>query len=133
MASHSMDMAKKLGEVMQVSGGTQAGAHISAPQRRPRGGGMESHPQEQASQEGYLHELSSRTQHQRDEIDELRRIITALTNSVHHLERQLEEARMRQERPVQELTMRWDYLCANQSNKHNESISEKTKGGGGRQ
>ncbi len=105
MASHMMDMAKKVAEVIPEPSGDQTRAHRSAPPRRTRGG-MESHPQEQASQEGYLVELSTRTQHQRNEIDEMRRIITALTNTVHHLERQVEEARIRQERPVQELTLR---------------------------
>ena len=105
MASHMMDMAKKIAPVISEPSGGEIRAHRGAAQRRTRGG-TESFPQEQASQEGYLNELSTRTQHQRDEIDELRRIITALNNTVHHLERQVEEARIRQERPVQELTLR---------------------------
>ncbi|KAL9955369.1 hypothetical protein ACROYT_G036679 [Oculina patagonica] len=107
MPNHMMDMAKKVAEVISEPSSEQAGAHRSAPQRRTRGG-MLPHPQEQASQEGYLVELSTRTQHQRNEIDEMRRIITALSNTVHHLERQVEEARIRQERPVQELTLRFN-------------------------
>ena len=103
MASHVMDMAKKIGQI--ISEGTQAEVHRSAPTRRTRGG-MESFPQEQASQEGFFNDLSTRTQHHRDEIDELRHTINGLSNTVHHLERQLEEARIRQERPVQELTLR---------------------------
>ena len=108
MASHVMDMAKKVGVLISVeTSGAQTAAHRSGPPpRRTRGGGMESLPQEQASQEGYFSELSTRTQHHRTEIDEMRRIITGLTNTVHHLERQVEEARIRQERPVQELTLR---------------------------
>ena len=98
-----MDMAKKIGQI--ISEGAQAEVHRSAPTRRTRGG-MESFPQEQASQEGFMNELSTRTQHQRNEIDEMRRTITILSNTVNHLERQLEEARIRQERPVQELTLR---------------------------
>ena len=105
MASHVMDMAKKVGQLTIDPSSVQTGAHRGAAPRRTRGG-MESLPQEQASQEGYLNELSTRTQHQRNEIDELRHIITSLSNTVHHLERQLEEARIRQERPVQELTLR---------------------------
>ncbi len=59
--------------------------------------------QEPASQEGSnLNELSARTQHQRNEIDEMRR----LSSTVCHLERQLEELRARQERPLQELNIR---------------------------
>lgn len=105
MASHVMDMAKKIGQIISESGGSQAEVHRGGPTRRARGG-MESFPQEQASQEGFLNELSTRTQHQRNEIDEMRRTITVLTNTVNHLERQVEEARIRQERPVQELTLR---------------------------
>ncbi len=63
-------------------------------------------PQEQASQEGSLNELSTRTQHQRNEIAEMRRIIESLSNTVRHLERQQEESRARQERPLQELNIR---------------------------
>ena len=98
-----MDMAKKIGQI--ISEGARAEVHRSAPTGRARGG-MESFPQEQASQEGVFNELSTRTQHQRNEIDEMRRTITGLNNTVIHLERHLEEARMRQERPVQELTLR---------------------------
>ena len=105
MASHVMDMAKKLGNMLPESGDEEAQRHRGAVMRRNRGG-IESFPREQASQEGFINELSTRTQHQRNEIDEMRRIITALSNTVHHLERQLEEARIRQERPLQELTLR---------------------------
>ena len=77
MANHVMDMAKKIAQVISEPSGEQTSAHRGAAQRRTRGA-MELFPQEQASQEGYLHELSTRTQHQRDEIDELRRIVTAL-------------------------------------------------------
>ena len=105
MASHVMDMAKKLGNILPESGDEEAQRHRGTGIRRARGG-MESFPREQASQEGFLSELSTRTQHQRNEIDEMRRIITALSNTVNHLERQQEEARMRQERSIQELTLR---------------------------
>lgn len=105
MASHVMDMAKKLGNMLPESGDEEAQRHRGAVMRRTRGG-IESSPQEQASQEGFFNELSTRTQHQRNEIDELRRIISVLSNTVNHLERQVEEARVRQERPVQELTLR---------------------------
>ena len=103
MASHVMDMAKKIGQI--ISEGTRAEVQRGVPSGRARGG-MESFPQEQASQEGYIHELSTRTQHQRNEIDEMRRTMTALKNTVNHLERQVEEGRIGQERPVQELTLR---------------------------
>ena len=98
-----MDMAKKIGQI--ISEGTRGEVHRSAPTRRARGG-MESFPQEQASQEGFFNELSTRTQHQRNEIDEMRRTINILSNTVNHLERQQGEARIRQERPVQELALR---------------------------
>ena len=105
MASHVMDMAKKLGIILPESGDEEAQRHRGAAIRRARGG-IESSPREQASQEGVFNELSTRTQHQRNEIDELRRVINVLSNTVNHLERQVEEARIRQERPVQELTLR---------------------------
>lgn len=102
---HMMDMAKKLVNIFPEPGGTEAVEHRCAPARSTRGG-MESVPQEQASQEVCLNELSTRTQEQRKEIDELKRVITALTNTVHRLEHQVQETRMRQERPVQELNVR---------------------------
>ena len=105
MASHVMDMAKKIGQIISESGGSRGEVHRVAPTGRTRGG-MESLPQEQASQEGFFNDLSTRTQHQRTEIDEMRRTISGVNNTVNHLERQLEEARVRQERPVQELTLR---------------------------
>jgi len=95
-------MAKKIGQI--ISEGTRAEVHRGAPTGRARGG-MESFPQEQASQEVY-NELSTRTQYQRDELDEVRRNLNSLKNTVNHLERQAEEARIRQERPVQELALR---------------------------
>ena len=103
--NHVMDMAKKISAMSPKSGDEEAPRHRDAAIRRARGG-IESSPQEQASQEGFFNELSTRTQHQRNEIDEMRRIITVLSDTVHHLERQVEEARVRQERPVQELTLR---------------------------
>ena len=122
MASHVMDMATKIAPVISEPSGDETRVYRAAP-RRTRGG-TESFPQEQASQEGYLNERSTRTQHQQDEIDELRRIVnnlehredevrirhgrqvqehSLLTNAVHHLERQGEEVRIRQEILVQEL------------------------------
>lgn len=74
------------------------------------GDGAEAFPREQASREGYLHDLSIRTQTRREELDELRRKVAELSNIVNHMERQLEEARMRQERPIQELTLRYESL-----------------------
>ena len=75
------------------------------PPRRTRGG-MEARPQEQASHEEYLTDLATLCHEQRNEIDEMRRLLTALSSTVQHLERRLEEARVRQERPMQELTLR---------------------------
>ena len=73
--------------------------------RRTRGD-LGVRPQEQAAQEVYLSELSRQTQNHQGEIDELRHRVNNVDNNVHHLERRLEEIRMRQERPIQELTMR---------------------------
>ena len=102
-----MDIAKTLGDLIPEPGiFAQIGAQRGAPSSRARGG-TESIPQEQASLEENLNELpTSLIQHQRNEIDELRHIITVLTKTVNHLERQLQEARMGLERPVQELTLR---------------------------
>lgn len=109
MTSHVMDIAKALGNgniMIPEPGVAQTGAQRGAPTSCARGG-TESTPQQQASLEENLNELpTSLTQHQRNEIDELRHIITVLTKTVNHLERQVEEAHMRLERPVQELTLR---------------------------
>jgi len=105
MTSHVMDMAKKIAQIISESSGSRGEVHRGAPTGRTRGG-MESFPQEQASQEGFFHDLSTRTQHQRNEIDEMRRSFNALNSTVPHMERQVEEARIRQERAVQELTLR---------------------------
>ncbi|KAL9955416.1 hypothetical protein ACROYT_G036739 [Oculina patagonica] len=68
----------------------------------------EPQPQEQASQERYqkINLLSTRTERQRNEIDEMRHSITALTNAVHRLEQQIKESFARQERPLQEMSIR---------------------------
>ena len=87
------------------SGDEEAPRHRGTGMRRARGG-IESFPQEQCSQEGFVNELATRYQHQRDEIDEITHLIRALRGTVNHLERQLHEARMGQERPVQELALR---------------------------
>ena len=65
-----------------------------------------SQEQAMASQEGSLNELSTRTQHLRNENDEMRRIIEGLSNRMRHLQQQLEELRASQERPLQELNIR---------------------------
>lgn len=104
MASHVMDLAMKVGQLMSEPSSAQTGAHRGAAAPRCTRGGMESLPQEQASQDSYLNDLSTRTEHQRNEIDEMRHIITTLSIRVHHL-RQLVEAQIRQERQVQELTL----------------------------
>ncbi len=107
MSNHVMDLAKSVNSLIS--------AFAEMEVRR-----KESLPQEQASQEGCLNELSTRTQQQRNEIDEMRRAMESLSNTVRHLERQLEESRAmqeesrarqeesraRQERPLQELSIR---------------------------
>ena len=89
---------------LSTSHETEPQTQRTAP-RRTRGG-AEARPQEQAAQEVYLSELSTQTHNHQGEIDELRHRVTNTDNNVHHLERRLEEIRMRQERPIQELTMR---------------------------
>jgi len=103
LTSHMMDMSKAFAAVIAAKS-SDTGTQRTAP-RRTRGG-MEARPQEQTSHEGYLSELSTESQLQRNEIDELRRVNAGLSSTVQHLERRLEEARMRQERSIQELTLR---------------------------
>ena len=76
-----------------------------SPIRRTRGG-AEAFPQEQASHDVFVNDLATLCQQQRAEIDEMRQHVNALNSSVQHLERRLEDTRMRVERPVQELTVR---------------------------
>lgn len=96
-------MSKKL-VALSTSIETERQTQRTAP-RRTRGD-WGARPQEQAAQEVYLSELSTQTQNHQGEIDELRHRVNNVDNNVHHLERRLEEIRMRQERPIQELTMR---------------------------
>ena len=96
-------MSKKL-VALSTSIETERQTQRTAP-RRTRGD-LGARPQEQAAQEVYLSELSTQTQNHQGEIDELRHGVNNINNNVHHLERRLEEIRMRQERPIQELTMR---------------------------
>ena len=96
-------MSKKI-DAMSMSRETEPQTQRTPP-RRTRGG-LEAHPQEQAAQELYLSKLSTQTHNHQGEIDVLRHRITNTDNSVHHLERRLEEFRMRQERPIQDLTIR---------------------------
>ena len=62
----------------------------------------ESDPREQAC----LDELSTRTQQQQQQIDEMRGTIDSLSNTVYHLERQQEELHARQEKPLREMNIR---------------------------
>ena len=103
LTGHLTDISKAI-VALSTSRETEPQTQRTAP-RRTRGG-LEAHPQVQAAQELYLRELSTQTHNHQGEIDELRHRITNTDNNVHHLERRLEEIRMRQERPVQELTMR---------------------------
>ena len=99
-----MDMSKAIADLLPAQG-TETQTQRNPP-RRTRAG-MEARPQEQAAQDDYMGELLAQTHRQRAEIDDLRRIVATLSNTVQHLERRLEEACMRQERPVQELTSRY--------------------------
>ena len=96
-------MSKKL-VALSTSIETERQTQRTAP-RRTRGD-LGARPQEQAAQEVHLSELSTQTQNHQGQIDELRHRVNNIDNNVHHLERRLEEVRMRQERPIQELTMR---------------------------
>ena len=100
---HLTDMSKK-----SVSLSTSREAEPQTQRAVPRRtrGDLGARPQEQAAQEVYLSELSTQTHSRQGEIDELIHRITNTANNLHHLERRLEEIRMRQERPIQELTMR---------------------------
>ena len=103
LTSHMMDMSKAIADLLPAQG-TETQTQRNPP-RRTRGG-MEARPQEQAAQDVYMGELSAQTHRQRAEIDDLRHMNATLSNTVQHLERRLEEVRMRQERPIQELTLR---------------------------
>ena len=103
LTGHLTDMSKKL-VALSTSIETERQTQRTAP-RRTRGD-LGARPQEQAAQEVYLSELSTQTQNHQGAIDELRHTVNNVDNNVHHLERRLEEIRMRQERPIQELTMR---------------------------
>ena len=103
LTGHLIDMSKKI-VALSTSREPEPQTQRTAP-RRTRGD-LGARPQEQAAQEVYLSELSTQTHNHQGEIDELRHRITNTDNNVHHLERRLEEIRMRQERPIQELTMR---------------------------
>ena len=104
LTSHMIDMTKAFA-ALKAAQAAESETPKNLPSRRTRGG-MEARPQEQASHEGYLADLATLCHEQRNEIDELRRLVNALSSSAQNLERRLEEARMRQERPMQELTLR---------------------------
>ena len=103
LTGHLIDMSKTI-VALSTSLETERQTRRTVP-RRTRGD-LGARPQEQAAQEVYLSELSTQTQSHQGEIGELRHRITNTDNNVHHLERRLEEIRVRQERPIQELTMR---------------------------
>ena len=104
LTGHLTDYMSKEMAALSTSIATERQTRRTAP-RRTRGD-LGAHPQEQASQEVYLSELSTQTHNHQGEIDELRHRITNTNNNVHHLERRLEEIGMRQERSIHELTMR---------------------------
>ena len=103
LTGHLTDIPKAIA-ASSTSRETERQTRRTAP-RRTRGD-LGARPQEQAAQEVYLSELSTQTHSHQGEIDELRHRVNNVDNNVHHLERRLEEIRMRQERPIQELTMR---------------------------
>ena len=102
LTGHLIDISKAIA-ASSTSRETERQTRRTAP-RRTRGD-LGAHPQEQAPQEVYLSELSTQTHYHQGEIDELRHRVTNADNNV-LLERRPEEIRMRQERPIQELTMR---------------------------
>ena len=103
LTGHLTDMSKK---IVSLSTSREAGPQTQRTAPRRTRGDLGARPQEQAAQEVYLSELSTQTHNHQGEIDELRHRVNNVDNNVHHLERRLEEIRMRQERPIQELTMR---------------------------
>ena len=103
LTGHLTDMSKKI-VALSAPRETEPQTQQTAP-RRTRGD-LGARPQEQAAREVYLSELSTQTHNHQGEIDELRHRVNNVDSNVHHLERRLEEIRMRQERPIQELTMR---------------------------
>ena len=96
-------MSKK---IVSLSTSREAGPQTQRTAPRRTRGDLGARPQEQAAQEVYLRELSTQTNNHQGEIDELRRTVNNVDNNVHHLERRLEEIGMRQERSIQELTLR---------------------------
>ena len=103
LTGHMTDMSKTI-VALSTSIKRKRQTRRTAPRRT--GDDLGARPQEQAAQEVYLSELSTQTQNHQGAIDELRHRVNNVDNNVHHLERRLEEIRMRQERPIQELTMR---------------------------
>ena len=96
-------MSKKF---VSLSTFREAGAQTQRAAPRRTRGDLGARPQEQAAQEVYLSELSTQTHNHQGEMVGLRHRVNNVDNNVHHLERRLEELHMRQERPIQELTMR---------------------------
>ena len=90
LTSHLTDMSKK---IVSLCTSREAGPQTQRAAPRRTRGDLGARPQEQAAQEVYLSELSTQTHNHQGEIDEL---ITNTDNNVHHLERPLEEIRMRQ-------------------------------------
>ncbi|XP_068674252.1 TNF receptor-associated factor 6-like [Montipora foliosa] len=104
--SHLIDMTKAFAALKA----DQSGELEIAPRNQIRRTrlGAEAFPQEQASHDVFVNDLATLCQQQRAEIDEMRQLVTALNSSVQHLERRLEDTRIRVERPVQELTVRFN-------------------------
>ncbi|XP_068674158.1 TNF receptor-associated factor 6-like [Montipora foliosa] len=104
--SHLIDMTKAFAVLKSVP--SRDLEIIPRNQIRRTRGGAEVFPQEQASHDVFVNDLATLCERQREELDEMRRLVNALTSSVQHLERRLEDTRMRVERPVQELTVRFN-------------------------
>ncbi|XP_068761369.1 TNF receptor-associated factor 6-like [Montipora capricornis] len=83
-------------------------------QIRRTGGGAKAFPQEQDSHDLFVNDLAALCHQQRAEMDEVRRLVNALTISGQHMEHPLEDTRMSVERPLQQLTV--GYVVAGCSN-----------------
>ncbi|XP_068716622.1 TNF receptor-associated factor 6-like [Montipora capricornis] len=79
-------------------------------QIRRTGGGAEAFPQEQDSHDRFLNDLATECQQRRAEMDEVRRLVNALTISGQDMEHPLEDTRVRVERPLQQLTIGVNHL-----------------------
>ena len=104
LPSHVMELAAKV-KTLMPSGDVREEQQPAM--RRARG--FESLPREQFSQEGFIgamSEVSTNYSNQQREVDELRRLVTSQSTFLDHLERRLEDSRLRHERQIQDLNLR---------------------------